>query len=457
MPTPRPPEFRSVKQLFRRLTSSDSTELVSVANDEVPTWQRESVWNDDDQGLLALSILEQYPIGLMVLWRKPNGVRVPVDGRQRLTAIKRFIAGEIAIPQNLYTVPPEYRGKKYVVHDDEADPSVSELSSSEKDRFDDYELTIVEYGTDASVEFVMDVFVRLQSGKSLTKTEIRAALGGRVCDFVTELTTDVSFASEDEGDESVPLSRHAFFLSLTPHLPNRRKAHRNVADVLLAEYFKSGSDKHWTSLEALYREKAETLTDREKSSFSDLLSRFNRDVSQSVNGQTSMIPQMRSTFFILSVFRAWRELSEKYAVPSDFDFAQAIQAFEKERADKKDEVPWVNFTSALSNAGYAINRSDARHEILMAYLLQSAPEATRLDAQRSFSTEQRHAIFYRADGQCEWKDDDGVRCHERFAQVGEADADHVVRWSEGGPTTVSNGRLLCPAHNRGRGAALGTG
>ena len=49
---------------------------------------------------------------------------------------------------------------------------------------------------------------------------------------------------------------------------------------------------------------------------------------------------------------------------------------------------------------------------------------------------------------CEWVEDSEGRCPVTFANFSEADADHIVRWNDGGPTTVENGRLLCQKHNR---------
>lgn len=84
----------------------------------------------------------------------------------------------------------------------------------------------------------------------------------------------------------------------------------------------------------------------------------------------------------------------------------------------------------------------------MSFVLQKYPNITPVnEAPRLFTEEQKIAIWDRADRQCEWKDED-IRCEERFANFREADADHFVKWSEGGETTVYNGRLLCRTHNR---------
>jgi hypothetical protein len=159
-----------------------------------------------------------------------------------------------------------------------------------------------------------------------------------------------------------------------------------------------------------------------------------------------MIPQMRSAFFILTVFRAWRTLSENFALPSTFDFAALVGEFEVQRVENADEVPWVVFTAALSNAGYAANRIQQRHDIFMSYILKKFPRQNRKDRQRTFNEDQKIAIWERASGRCEWE----RGCKSEFDHPRQADADHIVKWRDGGPTTVENGRLLCPRHNRGR-------
>ncbi len=108
----------------------------------------------------------------------------------------------------------------------------------------------------------------------------------------------------------------------------------------------------------------------------------------------------------------------------------------------------MNFTSALSNAGYAQNRMRQRFNIFVSFVLRKYPLLRSKNPERRlFTEEQKIAIWDRADRQCEWSDGNG-RCGERFPNFREADADHFVKWSEGGATSVDNGRLLCQMHNR---------
>jgi Protein of unknown function DUF262/HNH endonuclease len=446
MPTPRPVEFRSVKQLVRRLHANrerEAAQLISSDDADVPGWQRQIVWTDVDMGLLIYSILRGYPIGQLILWKKPNGIRVPIDGRQRLTAIKRFAEGHIGIP-SLRHVPAEFHGKKYTTAAGEPDHLL--LSVELRDIFDDYEPSIVEY-EDIEENTAKDIFVKLQGGKSLNKAEVRAALPGLVTDFVSDMTAVPGNLGEgdDDQEEETP-SRHPFFAEV--NVPNRRKAHRNLCDVLLHEYLYPGQDKHWSSLESMYLDKGGTLTPRERDGFRNELNRFHGDVQREVGGERRVDPKLKSAFLILSYFRVWREL-KKYAMGNDYSFLEEIQDFETLRQNQANTIPYVNFNAALSNAGYALHRSKERHAILMSHILRRHPNATPRDQQRAFTDEQKIAIWDRAKGRCEFEEN-GQRCIEEFVDFRAADADHIVRWIDGGATSLENGRLLCATHNRGR-------
>lgn len=455
LPAPHPPEFRTVKQLLNRMNASRDEErqtMISVEDVDLPEWQRQLVWTHDDMGLLVYSILNNYPIGMMILWRKEDGIRVPIDGRQRLTAIRQFAEGRVAIPA-LPHVPPEFHNKKYKLLEGDAAAGYTQLALPEREQFDDYELAIMQYDQ-VSERIAKDIFVKLQGGKSLTKAEVRAALGGRLCDLVTELTSTAALANEDEEDDEA-VAAHPFFKEV--NVRNTRKAHRGLCDVLLHEFLYPGLDKHWSSLETMYLDKATTLTDEEMDRFRRSLNQFYRAVQVDVNGVRRVLPQLRSTFLILSYYRLFSTLKREYALPEGFSFAQVVQDFERLRREYDQEPPYVNFNAALSNAGYSAGRSDQRHEILMSFVLRRNPDLMPLDGRRAFTEAERIAIWDRAEGRCEFVDTEGQRCTSTFANFRDADADHIVRWRDGGPTTIENGRLLCQQHNRGRGDTEGMG
>lgn len=448
--SPRGVGFHSIKHLNNRFNANRETErseVISIDDIDVPAWQRQIVWNNEEMGLLAFSIINNYPIGMIILWKKPDAIRVPIDGRQRLTAIRRFYEGHVAIP-SLPLIPTNFHNKKYKLLEGDTERGYSELDIHHKEVFDDYELSMVQY-EEINEALAMDIFVMLQGGKSLTKTEVRAALGGELCEFVTNLTSPITI-SDDADDSDEPPSKHSFFKDLNNNFPNRRKAHRNVCDILLHEILYQNQDKHWTSLETMYRDKMRGFTETQKTNFTTILGKFHRAVMTNVENEKVILPQLRGAHFILTVFKAWHDLYEQYNIPAEFNFAQTIADFETQRASNPDDIPWINFTAALSNAGYSKNRIITRHDILMAKLLNNCPSATTKQRDiRTFTIAQKIAIWEKADRQCEWLEDN-ERCSETFPNPRDADADHIVKWSDDGPTTIENGRLLCRKHNRSR-------
>jgi hypothetical protein len=198
----------------------------------------------------------------------------------------------------------------------------------------------------------------------------------------------------------------------------------------------------------MYQDKARTLTDSEQAGFKTTLGRFQHSVEIVAQRKKIIRPELRSAFLVLSFFKAWRELDLVYALPRRFSFADVIRDFEEERHKKPHELPWVDFSSALSNAGYAKHRIKTRHDILMSYVLRRYPSLIPKDRkQRIFTDAQKIAIWDRARMRCEWVRR-GKRCSKAFANFRDADADHIVKWKDGGPTSVENGRLLCTHHNR---------
>jgi hypothetical protein len=149
------------------------------------------------------------------------------------------------------------------------------LDVQDRERFEDYSPQVVEF-ENISAEVAMDIFIKLQGGKSPTKNEVRSALGGLLCDYVTELTGPPIATDSSDEEEDEPTSHHPFFQQV--NLRNTRKAHRNLCDVLLHEYLNPGQNKHWSSsLRHCRRLKAAPAAAKERLSNFVVLSRLGRD------------------------------------------------------------------------------------------------------------------------------------------------------------------------------------
>jgi len=82
-------------------------------------------------------------------------------------------------------------------------------------------------------------------------------------------------------------------------------------------------------------------------------------------------------------------------------------------------------------------------------MLGRGPDSSRYrDPWRTYRFAARDQLMARAGNRCE---------APRFFAWGRcvspaAEADHVMPWSQGGPTVLSNGQALCRGHNRSKGA-----
>lgn len=452
------PQWQTVHNMITR-ANADPTDVggrLSIDDADVPTWQREATaWNKDQRGLLAMSLIQGYPIGQILLWEKPGKIYVPIDGRQRLSAILAFRRGDVTIPDDRW-IDEEFRGRRYckgtsVTHDHSRCLSVQQMND-----FDSYQLDITSFEPETPPSVLMDMFVRLQGGTPLNKAEVRAALGTPIANYVTELTTSGPqvVAGEDVGDddevaEATRNSAHPFFRSLSVLVRNRRKIHRQICDQLLNEFLKGdilaefSLDNHWETLSTLYR--THELSEAERKAFYRQLTSFRNAFSK--DGKLSAA--LKSANQISTWFRVWRYMHAHYATKPRIDFFVLSQRFEAERSKRKDEQPYKDYATALSASGYTAPRNRERARIIRHWLLEQLPKLEYKDPKRLFSIDQKWVIWYRADGQCEWVDPSGSRCVQTMDAPEGFDAhyDHVFRHTEGGKTTVENGQLLCSAHN----------
>jgi uncharacterized protein with ParB-like and HNH nuclease domain len=141
-----------------------------------PPYQRKSVWTEEKQSFFIDSILRNFPIPPVFLQQKIDNATGKtryelIDGKQRLTAIVKFIKGEIACSSELAdegNEGDEIAGKYF------ADFDAPELADY-KSHFWRYSLPIEYIDTD-SKKLIDDIFDRLnRNGEPLTGQELRNA------------------------------------------------------------------------------------------------------------------------------------------------------------------------------------------------------------------------------------------------------------------------------------------
>lgn len=141
-------------------------------------FQRGPVWSEAQQALLIDSILRGFDIPKIYLQTLHDGSQHlfdVIDGKQRLTAIWRFVSNNLKLlPETDFQDLGDLSGLCW-----------SKLSSKAKDRLQFTNITVSRI-EDATQDEIRELFLRLQNGEPLNAAEKRNAMEGPVRDFVAE-------------------------------------------------------------------------------------------------------------------------------------------------------------------------------------------------------------------------------------------------------------------------------
>lgn len=159
--------------LSHRPETKTITDLVNLyAKDQLnlePGFQRQSVWAERDRSKLIDSILRNYPLPAIFLYRREENGRIiydVIDGKQRLESVLMFM-GEM---RGRYSVKTQLPGSDEVERVDWTRLCKRKLQPL----LEGYKIPVIE--VDGDIGDIIDVFVRINStGKALTPQEKRHA------------------------------------------------------------------------------------------------------------------------------------------------------------------------------------------------------------------------------------------------------------------------------------------
>ncbi len=147
-------EHRTINDVIRRIN-----EGTYVMN---PDFQRDFIWSDDEQSKLIESVIMRIPLPVFYMAEDDEGRIVVVDGVQRLSTFKRFVADDLKL--------------RLPGRDELNDRKFSDLPPKLKNRVEDCNLIF--YIIDAKVpeRARLDIFDRVNSGVALTRQQMRNCL-----------------------------------------------------------------------------------------------------------------------------------------------------------------------------------------------------------------------------------------------------------------------------------------
>ena len=151
-----------------------------------PEFQRDFVWNLTMQARLIESSLMRIPLPVLYVAEDLDGRIIVVDGLQRLTTFQRFLNDEFAL-KGIGSSDPDslISGKKF-----------SELPIHLQERIEDTQLTLYILDPKAPERARLDIFERVNSGKPLTRQQMRNCLySGVSTRWLKEASEHQSFLS----------------------------------------------------------------------------------------------------------------------------------------------------------------------------------------------------------------------------------------------------------------------
>jgi hypothetical protein len=128
-------------------------------------------------------------------------------------------------------------------------------------------------------------------------------------------------------------------------------------------------------------------------------------------------------------------------------------AFEQERnaneelPEEERDVSLVEYRRLISQSTDAEESIRARLDVYERRFFEAYPDIEQKDSERTFSHEQRLAIFRRDEGICQLR----LGCDGERVAWGHWHADHRVPHTLGGKTTVANGQVACIPCNVAKG------
>lgn len=240
-----PPEQRKLHTETYDFTVDTMVEKIQDGSVFVPDFQRRYVWSDGQASRLIESLIIQCPIPVVYLNQESDERLSVIDGNQRLTSIKRFMANEFAL--KALTAYPELVGSR-----------MHQLDSRIQRHIKNRTLRCIVILKDTHPQVKFDVFERLNTGAvKLTPQELRHGLYfGDLMHLATEASKSADFTShlEIKNDKRMKAEELVLrFWALSEDLGNYRKplagfinsfadANRSLAEDRKAELLASFKD-----------------------------------------------------------------------------------------------------------------------------------------------------------------------------------------------------------------------
>lgn len=235
---------QSVSVLVQRIDNEEEKIILD------PPYQRDVIWEDVNMSDFINSVITGIVPNNIIFNLDANGDYICIDGKQRLSSLKKFKSNKIpvifetedTVTYAYYTVLP---------NEDLRDNNVTYrlLTQEEKNRFNQMNMNIITYNN-LSYENQVDIFNRIQHGKTLTSGEKLAA-------FFTGIDTTQWFSKFCSSKVNV-LSKYIRISNRKEHVPHIISIMYIMSKNICQLPDKKNKEKYLKSIDKLTKIKIET-------------------------------------------------------------------------------------------------------------------------------------------------------------------------------------------------------
>lgn len=414
-----------------------------------PDFQRFYIWDRKKEEGLIDSIIRNYPMPPIWLWRHADEegrtIYEVIDGQQRLTCILKFIENKFKFrPMNDSPDFETYKEFDNSYFDKIPTGETGQfLEAKIRNRIRSYKIPYVEVETDERQK-IIDIFKRLnKSATNLNPQELRNAFyTGEFKSCVYALTAKL------QDDSWWGNNSRVFQKPSTDRMAN----HQFVSDLIVAMIEGESQDKS-EKLDQYYEAYNAVFDDRKT-----IEKRFEK-VLKTIKGilpDASRFTTNLSDFYTLFLFID--KLIQDKSISLDNTNTQVIRESlkkfeldyalftEKRGPDRSDYLIFEDYRETIVGRQREKEVRIKRQEII-SHLIAPGLKHTDLDPQRIFSQDQKNYIWQSS------KDKRCGLCGLVVSAFDDYEPDHIKKWSEGGRTTIVNGQVAhktCNKRNNGK-------
>jgi len=381
-------------------------------------YQRNYVWSSVQSKTFIESIFLDYDVPKIYFAEFPAQFKKTtevVDGQQRLKTIYSFYKNEFTTSSD-----STYEGNKI------NDLTFDDLPAEAQEHFLEFQLTLVKL-IDFDTEIIKDMFWRYQMGEPLNAAEKRRSLPGSYVKIVNELGDDKFF--QIVGFDN---NRYGFEDASAKVLQQRLIGISSMTPERLVKTYKD-----YGGITSSNKAVKEVLN-----SYKFLYLGFKSPNSKEKNPRLKKWAVYTLVEIACSFEKEYvssKEWKSKFT-NAFLDYLGEINVNSSKQQEDQDPV-LTGFTDSMRGDSPA--NQEYRCKKLYASIISKILPVP-LDNKRLFTLDEKQALLYLSNYNC-------AECNSKV-NLDNSEADHVIPFSKGGLTVLTNGQILCRDCNRSKSA-----